>query len=236
LSRTAESSKIYKTASTTKGIRLKIANAQYSDETVIFENPNAKSSFDDYDSQKMFSTDAGNIQMNTYSSEAIALAANGIDKILANDSLVLDFKTQQTGTYSLTMDMVGDFASKNLEVYLENTITQEEQLLEATKAIELNFIELPLQGQYVLHFRKSTIDSTAVEGSLRAYSADKTIYIENSEQKANLVEIYDLSGKLIISKSISSTFEVIQLSKTGVYLVRLKNNDVILSSSKLNIE
>ncbi|WP_179347840.1 T9SS type A sorting domain-containing protein [Winogradskyella pacifica] len=118
----------------------------------------------------------------------------------------------------------------NVNVYLEDTVTNTTTLLNSVDYILTPNANLNGTGRFYLRMSDSTLSTN--ENTLDALTiytneADKTIVIAGQLTDATKATIYDLQGRVILSENLmtSSTSQAIDVSglSTGVYIVELNN-------------
>ncbi|WP_179320161.1 T9SS type A sorting domain-containing protein [Winogradskyella helgolandensis] len=118
-----------------------------------------------------------------------------------------------------------------VEVYLEDTVNNTTTLLNSGDYVLTPNANLNGIGRFYLRLSNSTL-STNVNtlDALTIYTntADKTIVVAGQLADATKATIYDLQGRIVISKNLitSSRSQAIDVSglSTGVYVVELNNN------------
>jgi hypothetical protein len=81
-------------------------------------------------------------------------------------------------------------------------------------------------NRFLLHFGVVGLDENDTESSLRAYTYNNTLYVQNSLEAANL-RILDLQGRLLIEKQLNGQgLQSLPLDfPAGVYVVQLLNSN-----------
>ena len=89
-------------------LRLQVSNGTNTDETVVYSNPDALNSYDNFDSPKMFNNSVGIAEIYTVAGNE-QLAINGLNAIPYNTEIPLGFSTLTSGNYSLTASQISNF-------------------------------------------------------------------------------------------------------------------------------
>ncbi|MBU2929972.1 T9SS type A sorting domain-containing protein [Winogradskyella psychrotolerans] len=118
-----------------------------------------------------------------------------------------------------------------VEVYLEDTVNNTTTLLNSGDYVLTPNANLDGIGRFYLRLSNSTLSTTInTLDALTIYTntADKTIVVAGQLADATKATIYDLQGRIVISKNLitSSRSQAIDVSglSTGVYVVELNNN------------
>jgi hypothetical protein len=73
----------------------------------------------------------------------------------------------------------------------------------------------------------STAISFEENNSIRLYSYNSTIHVECSEDLiSSQIEVFDLTGRKVLSSTIKNTNEELNLSSKGIFIVRIINPSV----------
>jgi hypothetical protein len=80
----------------------------------------------------------------------------------------------------------------------------------------------------------TAIDAPLSENAIKVYATDRTIVINAGNEMVDKVEIFDISGRVLISKTMNATgtFEL-SVVKQGIYFVRIASNNEIKTSKVL---
>jgi choice-of-anchor B domain-containing protein len=161
---------------------------------------------------------------------------NGFGNSTPNDSLGIFLsngtETVQIESFSLDNAMVSNWTEYSILVsdYLVNTGT-----------MQLSFVATDFSPGNVLkagvdYFRVSELSSSSIEmtenNEIQIFPNPASTEITILGQNSGTIEIYDLSGRMIMSKMISSHIDISQI-ETGVYLIQiLDNENNIMKSQK----
>ncbi len=70
----------------------------------------------------------------------------------------------------------------------------------------------------------STAISFEENNSIRIYSYNSTLHVECSEDLINSqIEVFDITGRKVLSPTIGNTNEELHLSSKGIFIVRISN-------------
>lgn len=224
----------YKMSSNSNVFRIQIEKDSLVDETVIGFYPAAVSSYDPYDSQKMFSTDANAPQLYTITSDSIQLAIDGLESISYNDETIvpLGFLANNSGTYMLHATNIPDF-DPSVNIYLEDKMTSYLQDLRQNDTYTFSSGAVNDTNRFSLHFGNIVTGINENTAFASIYSYYRDIYI-NSLKENCTVEIYDVLGKLILKEYAgcgSSTFYI--GSGKGIYIVKVLNESNVITRKVL---
>ncbi|MBU1370107.1 MAG: T9SS type A sorting domain-containing protein, partial [Bacteroidetes bacterium] len=80
-------------------------------------------------------------------------------------------------------------------------------------------------NRFLLHFGAVGLDENTGENSIKAYSYNNILYIQNSLEDAN-IRVIDLQGRLLLEKQLSRQgLQSLPLDfPAGVYVVQLLNS------------
>ncbi|NOZ47410.1 MAG: T9SS type A sorting domain-containing protein, partial [Chlorobi bacterium] len=203
-------------------LKLIVNRGEYFDETVIGFFEKATNTFDSYDTEKWFAVDENYPQLYTNINDK-KLAVNGLSPFNENLVIPLGFKTEVNGKFTIK---ASDFENidAGINIYLED--------LKHGNLVDLGntaytFYSEPVNNnnRFILHIIESgttNIVNTNNE-NLRIYSYGTNIYINDNEKISGTVIIYDMLGKIILTKNIQNenNVEFSISSPTGFYLVKI---------------
>jgi len=218
-------------ASTLKYLKLKINTATKNYCTEFYFNSNSSRGLDIGYDASIWGGNAPNFALYSHLIENSIGIPIALQSLHIND---LDFVTIPLGVNAnqgeqLTFSISDYNLPTNTEVYLEDTLTNTYTLLNANDYTIIPNSNLNDVGRFYLHVSNSTLSTpqhTLDAISIYANSIHKTVVISGLLDNT-IVSIYDLQGRLVISKSLkavsqSQSINVTDLS-TGVYMIQLKN-------------
>jgi hypothetical protein len=227
----------YKKEPETNVFRLEVVSGQLKDETVVHFNDNATDNFDPYDSKKMFSSDNNLPEIYTLSSDNEMEIINGLPLMNIGDEKIvpLGFSTDQAGTFTLQASNL-DVFEPGTEVYLEDQLLAVIKDLRDVNSYTFYSDVVNDANRFKLHFGSITTDINTVElADGYAYANQNTIYVNTPDANCS-VELYDMTGKLIMSKLSEKGLNIMQTNAgKGVYVVKILNGNK-LSTDKIFIQ
>jgi hypothetical protein len=223
----------YKTAVETNVFRMNVSNGINTDETVVGFYTNALSTFENYDSEKMFYTDEDVPQIYSLTSENIQTAINGQPELILNDERIipLGFSTPVSGTFTFTATNLNDFNAA-VSVYLEDV--QQNVLKDLRQNISYTFTSGVVNNanRFRLHFGNiaANISNTAANNSILIYAVNNTVYVNTQEKGNGIIEIYDILGKKIMSQQSVEGLNKLQPNVSGgIYMVKVQTSGNMLT-------
>jgi len=194
------------------GLMLSASNGQYKDKLLIRQNEEASENFD-------FERDAWKLPANTSGlSQLWSVCADGrlsIDVRPATDVIQLGFANDQAGTYSISLDDMAGIGNAILEDTRENTFT------DLSKGA-YSFIWQPTDNELRFRLHTGALAVTEkVTNETRIYSYRNTLYVQMQNREQGDIFIYNLAGQLIATREQTTDQVTIDLSSTGVYMVKV---------------
>lgn len=217
----------YKSGSYSEGIRLKVSSANgQNSETVIRFAQNAGLMFEpQFDAKKRFEADE-RPQIYTQSSDNINLAINAIASPEATTyKMPVVFEAKQSGAYTIS--------APQIELMDYQTVLEDRETGVFTDLSEnsyaFNCKARKNSERFILHFVQNGM---SIENSLQSepqiYSHEHSIYVQLPETTSDAtIEVFDLTGRRIISTQSADKLTKIEMGKAGMYLVRVKNENGI---------
>ena len=223
---------IFKSKSTvTKSVlRLQVSNGTNTDEAVIYSNPGASNSFDNYDSPKMFNNTASIAEIYTVAGNE-QLAINGLNTIPYDTEMNLGFSTVTAGTYSLKASQFSNFESGVRVVikdYLDKNNPVTTDLSDGTTSYSFTSEATTNTSRFTLVFKAPSvatgINSDYVGNVWLSTNADGQILINGVANAGTMVAVYNEVGQKLVSESLTSTTKVLSSRFVpGVYMVTVSN-------------
>jgi hypothetical protein len=212
---------------------MNVSNGINTDETVVGFYTNALSTFENYDSEKMFYTDEDVPQIYSLTSENIQTAINGQPELILNDERIipLGFSTPVSGTFTFTATNLNDFNAA-VSVYLEDV--QQNVLKDLRQNISYTFTSGVVNNanRFRLHFGNiaANISNTAANNSILIYAVNNTVYVNTQEKGNGIIEIYDILGKKIMSQQSVEGLNKLQPNVSGgIYMVKVQTSGNMLT-------
>jgi len=214
--------------------RLEIAAGTDKDETVVYFNPAASNTFDDYDSQKMFNDEAGAPEIYTFTDNK-NLVINGFSGIQLDTEIPLGFRTgiiTEGQNYTLKALQMQNFGSDVEMVLIDKQNSNAETVM--NEGSEFTFTSAPVNttNRFSLVFRaKGTTTGGCCfgtfENKVRIQKNDNNrlvITCDNDVLKNARLTVYNTAGQKIAEHIINNSNSVTTESfKAGVYIVKLQS-------------
>lgn len=173
-----------------KLVRLQLSNPSGSDETVVYFNPAAQNSSDEFDTQKMFNSVIA--QPEVYSKTGTdKLVINGLNEVVDNLEIPLGYNTATAGSFTFKVPELGNFDS-NTKIYLLDK--QENIRTELSSVTEYTFnsdVTTANENRFSLLFKVSNV-TTATD----------------NQQNLNTKVLVNESNQLVIIAPAKSTYSV----------------------------
>ncbi len=216
--RTHSTSTFYKESNNTEIlVRLKTETEMGMDEMVICKNPDAKLTYEDYDSEKMF--DGLPVGM-------FSLAASG-EKLVINT--INDINTIIPLTI---MGNAGDKAKitafdleSSLPVYLEDRLKGKITNLSENSSYSFEFLADEVNGRFFIRFNNSNAPLTASNFNVFETSQKLNIIAQTGEEIQE-VEVFTLTGACVFkaTPNSSNVFSATLNLSSAIYLVKVKTS------------
>lgn len=209
---------ILKTAAEEGTLRLTLSDGNVSDEQIILFNPTAQGAYDDFDSQKFWST---NIHQLYSTVGADTLTINGLNNPISTPTVDLGMKIHSQGNYTLNATSI---TFTETPVYLEDTELNVFQDLNLNATYSFSSNAGNIGDRFVLHFSEITGISEA-ENNINVFANSNIIYVILSESTAGNIKVLDMSGRVLHTQPISSDRTTIDLnSSSGIYVVQVETS------------
>ena len=210
-------------------LRLQISNGLLSDETILYSNPNALNSFDDYDTPKMFSNSSSLAEIYTVTGTE-QLAINGLNSIAYDTEFPLGFTTLSTGNFSIKASQIANFPAGTQVILKDNADTNSPVITDLTDGSSYSFSSGAISNntsRFALIFRAPSVATginTESNGNVWISTCNGQLVINGAGNGASL-EVFNAVGQKLISKSL--TRSAIQTNKNlpaGAYIVKVTND------------
>ena len=216
--RTHSTSTFYKDASNTEIlVRLKTETDMGYDELVVCKNPDAKFTYEDYDSEKMF--DGLPVGMYSQAASGEKLVINTISD--TNTIIPLGI----IGTVGDKAKITAFAVDRNVPVYLEDRLEGITQQLTENSSYEFEFLSDEVTGRFYIRFKGTT--KVLTNSDINVFETDNVLnVIAQTGEEIQSVEVFTLTGACIFKATPSSCNVYnakIDLS-SAIYLVRVKTS------------
>ena len=217
-------------SSTMQLVRLQVSNGVNSDETVIYTNPNASNSFDDYDSPKMTNANAAIPEIyTTVSNENLVI--NGMNSIPYDTEIPLGFTTGQAGSnFSIKASQLANFDSGTqliLKDYLDPNNPVIADLSDGSAYTFSSGITSNNTTRFAVIFKApsvATVINSKSNSNVWISTRNGKIMINGTLGSGAKLEVFNAIGQKVISKNLTkSNVQQNNTLATGAYLVKLTN-------------
>lgn len=224
-------------------LKLRIENSSHSDETIVRFHANATEGFDSsYDAWKFFSSNPVVPSLYTKIDSTSCLSINAMPSLIEDRTTILFSKVGSVGSYTIVATEIGAFAS-NVSIILEDTELNINIDVRANPTYSFNVTDTGYynshRDRFKIHFSISVVTEVQEQNSFVPQ-----IYFENDILKINHncsikeVNVYDLSGKLII-KIQNSNSEQLEIDMTNfknrLFIIEMYANGVLYRNKTILI-
>jgi hypothetical protein len=213
-------------------VHIQVSNGKNSDEAILVFNANAKNTFDEYDSQKMFADNANIPQLYSLA-DAEKLVINGLASVETNQVIPLGFKTAKAGTYTISANEIEGLAG--VPVVLEDKLLHNTQDLTQTPSYTFSSDSIDNARRFVLHLKvgSETTESSIKQNAVSIYERHKGIVVATTETSGTII-VSDVLGRVVTTESIVGTETKVAVP-AGVYFVKVQT-DTVLETKELIVE
>jgi hypothetical protein len=204
-------------------LSLQVTGNNFNDQTIIHFNEQATTDFDgNYDAFKLMSANMQVPMIYTENEENTQFAINGLPQVEEGTSIPVSLRIGADGTYTVEANI----NEIETNIFLEDLFTGTSTKLNETSSYTFTASKGDNPNRFLLHFGLVGLDENDSQGSLRAYTYNNTLYVQNSLEAANL-RILDLQGRLLIEKQLNGQgLQSLPLDfPAGVYVVQLLNSN-----------
>jgi hypothetical protein len=227
----------YKKADNQNIFRIEVSNNSLTDEAVVTFNQDAQPGYENFDSEKMLTTDENVPQIFTLTSDNMQVAINGEPELgIGEEKIIpLGFITNIAGTFTLNASNLTTF-QPGVDVYLEDALSGTIIDLRQTNSYTFSSAIVNNVDRFRLHFGSITTNIVSENiATAVAYSFDNTIYVNTPSDNCS-IELYDMLGNLIINKLSVKGLNILQTGVSkGVYIVKIINGSKV-STEKIMIQ
>jgi len=204
-------------------VRLQVSNCTTTDETLIYFDAAASTTFDDYDSQK-YAESASETQIYSKIGDE-KLVINGMNAIELDKPINVGFVAGNATAFTIKANELSNIPVGVKVVLKDNATQAETDLTDGTATYDF----LPattIAERFSLIFRSAGV-STDIENTTKR-NAQVYVNVANqitiiAPEKSNYA-IYNVMGQMIENGVTSSNYQTSNLKvKTGVYLVKVNN-------------
>lgn len=213
-------------------LHMVLSNGTYSDESVVYLNENATSSFDtEYDAYKLMSLKS-DVPSLYSKSEGVEYSINALP-FADNQVVALVMNAATAGQYTFTVSGIESFDGK-YKFFLKDAENNSEIELNSQNNVTLDLAAGLNENRFSLNILKNgvgIIEQNA--GNARVYALNHTLCFENCANA--LINVYDLAGNMVASaKAGNNNFGSISLNvASGVYMVKVITKNNVVASKVL---
>jgi len=192
-------------------VRLQVSGNGYTDDAVVYFVPEATAEFDgQYDAHKLFGDVAEAAQIYTLGSSPLAINA-----LPETNSVPVGIHAGASGTYTIAATEVNDIQAITLK---DNQTGISTNLL--ANSYSFSFTPGENEQRFTLYFSPLSINE--VENPLASiYSNQNTLYVDLKSLTKGDIYVYNLAGQLVTSASANQGMNMIRLTNTGNYIVKV---------------
>lgn len=186
-----------------------------------------------YDAYKLFgSTTVAHINTLSVNDDSIQYNMNALPPVLENTHVPIQI-TANKGNYILSFYNISklDTVTKILfEDKQLNTFTD----LRKQSSYSFTTDSVDMQSRFVLHFNPviSKIEQPISSPTMDLYVTDNTLFVQSDRfRKDGMIEIFDISGRLVHTSEIADTHIQIDITKlpTSAYLIRYSDSEKLFT-------
>ena len=209
---------ILRLASSEGLVRMTLSNEVNSDETIVLFNEEAEDVFDSYDSHKFWASLSIPQVYTTTGSDTLVI--NGLTNTVNNPVVDLGIKLPAVGDYTFdatSITLTGE------TVHLEDRLLGIFQELNSNPEYDFtSSVSGNIPTRFALHFGMSITGIEDQGITTRVYASESTVTILTEGTTTGVVEVMDVSGKLVSRSNLSATRTDMELMvQSGIYLVRV---------------
>lgn len=139
----------------------------------------------------------------------------------------LYFDVSVAGEYTLFADGINNF--DNTEIILEDLMTGQMIDLNEDDAYTFNYTIGEAEHRFNVHFKSTTGINDFDNSGIEAYSYTNSIYVVNDNETKAEVEVFNVMGQKVLSKTINNGMSKFEMNEAGCYVVKVLNGNKTLS-------
>ena len=208
-------------------LRLQISNGSLTDETILYSNPNALNSFDDYDTPKMFSNNSSLAEIYTVSGNE-QLAINGLNTILYDTEMPLGLNTLALGNFSIKASQIANFLPGTqivLKDYLNPTSPITTDLSDGSSYNFSSDITTNNTTRFALLFHAPSVATginPETNGNVWISTQNGQLVVNGIAANETTLEVFNALGQKVISRNLTgANVKTNNTLVAGTYLVKL---------------
>lgn len=206
-------------------MRLEVANTLYSDEGVMYFNPNALDGYDRYDSPKMFNNNP-DIPEVYFQVGTEQLVIDGMKNIPLNSEIPLGLNTYKNGTYTLKVKEFVGFDPTIKVVIIDKLNSNTETEISNGTPFTLTENAISGNSNYSIMFKNSgtgikDVQSTSNNIKVFVGASHQINIISNQDCKFT---VFNLKGQKVSTGRTNYNTIVTDVNTKGVYIVKCYNS------------
>ena len=207
--------------------RIDIAGTRYTDKMWVFTNPTCTRGFDNgWDGQKFIGS--------SLAPQLWAMETSGDYQVDAVDNInntYLGFITGEDTSYTLTFtheNLYNQYSALYLVDLMQNNQTVDISQSGTTYSFTATKSSTPVKRFKIVTSPGITTETLNQNSDLKVRNTQKTIFIENNSNLGGMLDIYDISGKLIQSETFSAnnTTAINTDLISGSYIVKARTENL----------
>jgi len=216
-----------------KILRLKLADGNATDEHIIVINADAKNSFDEYDSPKMFATDSLVPQLYGLV-DGQKLVIDGIASIDSSTTIPLFVNCKTAGTFTLSATEMNGLDS--YELLLNDNLKHTSEPLLSGKVYPFTVSGPCDTARFSISLKSMTSETKSAllnTANIKVYQKENTIVVDLSEYSNTYqsVDVYDVLGQTLMSSAITGSRTILSGTfPTQVYMVKVRSKTGIYTT------
>ncbi len=219
----------YKSKAEDEKLVLRLTGDQFYDETTIRKRDESTFSKDRVDAYNMnsFNVNAPNIY--SISSDNVNLSVNSIPQIGTENNIRIGFTAPKNGLYTIKVVEASSYMM-DYNIYLEDLMVNTlHKISDSDYSFTTDAGEI--DDRFVLHFGITDINNDEEPDMLNIWVYNNKLFIVSEIKQARL-EIFDMQGSLMSSKTINVNGKYSETLnfRSGIYVVRLQNGDMVESN------
>ncbi|MCF6365199.1 MAG: T9SS type A sorting domain-containing protein [Bacteroidales bacterium] len=217
-------------------IKLKVADAGFSDEIALSFNTNATDYFDgQYDAVKLMLFDVVRPQFYSALQDNTQLAINTFADFNDSKTIPLFFTTMQNGSYSLTL--TGMNFTNGTSVTLKDLKNNNTQDLIANPVYNFTSESGDNANRFEIIFGKSSaVKNITNNEKIKIFTDGRRIFVNNNFDNA-FIEVYDINGQILMQQNITKGLNTFNLNlPNAVYFVRISSGKNIFNKKIILIK
>ena len=200
-------------------LRLEASGNGYSDEAVIRFLDDATQGYDSkYDAHKLFVTHDEVPQIYSMANDYMTINA-----LSETDFVVLGFRVNVSGKYTISATEINDISS----VWLEDTFTGVFTNL-TVDSYSFTYTVDENEARFIVHFTPLTVGENAEE-IFNIYSYGNEVYVYVPENTKGNIVIYNIIGQEVINAPINNVLNKITLEKSAYYIVKVLSDESMVT-------